>query len=78
MSKTDYSVIDGLIIQKISKGANTFMKIDNGDVYREAHRLQDETKSPAFRIIDRRLQSLRKRGLISYTTKDKWTTHDQP
>ena len=77
MSNTDYSVIDGLIIQKIREGANTFMKIDSGDVYREAQRLQDETKSPAFRVIDRRLQSLRKRGLIVYTTKDKWTTNEQ-
>jgi hypothetical protein len=70
---TDYSKMDNLILESIAYGAKTFSTIDNGDVYREAQRLQDETGGPAFRIIDRRLQALRKKGLIQYTTKEKWS-----
>ena len=76
MSKPDYSVMDELILTKIRNGYNTFAKIDGGDVYREAQRLQDETKTPAFRVIDKRLQALRKKGVIKYTTKDKWTANE--
>lgn len=74
---TDYSVMDELILTKIRKGYNMFAKIDGGDVYREAQRLQDETKTPAFRVIDKRLQALRKKGVIKYTTKDKWTVTEE-
>jgi len=68
--------MDELILTKIRKGYNTFAKIDGGDVCREAQRLQVETKTPAFRVIDKRLQALRKQGVIKYTTKDKWTANE--
>lgn len=72
-SKTDYTNLDMLIQERIAAGKNTFMKIDGGPVYEEASRLAEETGSPAFRIIDRRLQAQRKKGLIKYTTAEKWT-----
>lgn len=73
--KTDYSYLDMLIQQSIADGNNTFSKIDSGEVYKQAQFLEGQTKSSAFRIIDRRLQALRKKGLIKYTTKEKWTVN---
>lgn len=68
----DYTKMDHLIIEKIKSGAKSFSAIDNGDVYREAQRLQDETGRPAFRVIDGRLQALRKKGLIIFNYKRQW------
>lgn len=72
-TKTDYSYLDMLIQERIAAGNNTFSKIDGGEVYKQAQWLEGQIKSPAFRIIDRRLQALRKKGLIKYTTAEKWT-----
>ncbi|AGN89479.1 hypothetical protein Eta_0033 [Serratia phage Eta] len=69
---TDYSKLDSMIIEKIKQGSRTFSQIDGGDVYHEAKRLQTDTGRSAMRIIDARLQYLRKKGLIQYTTKEKW------
>lgn len=74
-AKTDYTYLDMLIQERIAAGKNTFMQIDGGTVYSEADRLAKEAGSPAFRIIDRRLQALRKKGLIKYTTAEKWTVN---
>ncbi|WP_338510162.1 hypothetical protein [Erwinia aphidicola] len=68
----DYTKMDQLIIEKVKDGANTFSKIDGGGVYEEAKRISMETGGDSFRVIDRRLQALRKRGVIEYTTKEKW------
>ncbi len=72
-AKVDYTELDEMIKDRISRGKNTFMLIDGGDVYTEATRLSIITGGEEFRIIDRRLQALRKRGEIKYTTKEKWT-----
>jgi len=69
---TDYSKLDALIIEKIKSGARTFSQIDGGAVYDEVTRLSAETGSDSFRYIDRRLQALRKKGVLIYTTQDKW------
>ncbi len=69
---TDYSKLDSMIIEKIKNGSRTFSQIDGGGVYDEAQRLHELSGRKAFRIIDDRLQSLRKKGLIQYTTKEKW------
>lgn len=74
-TKTDYTYLDMLIQKRIADGNNTFSKIDGGEVYKQAQWLEGQTKSSAFRIIDRRLQALRKKGLIKYTTAEKWTVN---
>lgn len=74
-NKMDYTFLDTLIQERIAAGKNTFMKIDGGPVYAEAVRLANITGRPAFRIIDRRLQAMRKKGLIKYTTAEKWTVN---
>ncbi|MDP8797533.1 hypothetical protein QZQ15_05915 [Serratia marcescens] len=68
----DYSKLDSMIVEKIKTGSRTFSQIFGGDVYDEAQRLHEMGGRTAFRIIDDRLQSLRKKGLIQYTTKEKW------
>jgi hypothetical protein len=71
--KTDYALLDALIQERIAAGNNTFMLIDGGKVFKEASRLEAEINSAAFRIIDRRLQALRKKGFIKFSTAEKWT-----
>lgn len=70
--KIDYTDLDDMIRSRIADGKNTFMQIDGGGVYEEANRLAGLTGRKAFRIIDCRLQAMRKRGDIRYTTKSKW------
>ncbi|EMF03318.1 hypothetical protein [Serratia marcescens] len=69
---TDYSKLDSMIIEKIKAGSRTFSQIESGGVYSEANRLHKLSGRQAIRIIDGRLQFLRKKGLIQYTTKEKW------
>ncbi len=61
-SKADYTFLDMLIQESVASGNNTFAKIDTGEVNKQAKLLEQQIKSEAFRIIDRRLQALRKRG----------------
>ncbi|KAB0556204.1 hypothetical protein [Pantoea stewartii] len=72
-SKADYTFLDMLIQESVASGNNTFAKIDTGEVNKQAKLLEQQIKSEAFRIIDRRLQALRKKGLIKYSTVEKWT-----
>lgn len=72
-SKADYTYLDMLIQESVASGNNTFAKIDTGEVHKQAKLLEQQIKSEAFRIIDRRLQALRKKGLIKYSTAEKWT-----
>ncbi|WP_394551536.1 hypothetical protein C1N58_12515 [Pantoea sp. SGAir0180] len=72
-SKADYTYLDMLIQESVASGNNTFAKIDSGDVHNQSKLLEQEIKSEAFRIIDRRLQALRKKGLIKHSKAEKWT-----
>ncbi len=74
--KVDYTPLDEMIKARIASGQNTFMLIGRGAVHHEANRLSRITGGEGFRIIDRRLQALRKKGFINYTTKNKWTISD--
>lgn len=70
--KADYSYLDMMIQQRIAAGANTHRQIDGGEVYKQARWLSEATGREAFRIIDGRLQAMRKKGLIKYSTAEKW------
>lgn len=72
-SKADYTKLDELIKQKISSGKKTFASIDGGAVAEEAKRVASISGGEAYRVIDRRLQVLRKAGVINYGTTTKWT-----
>ncbi len=62
----DYQHIDSLILERVGQGAKTFSAIDGGFVYLEAKNLSELTGRQAFRIIDSRLQALRKKGFIRF------------
>jgi len=62
-----YEKLDHLIISIISNSQGASLsKVTSGDVYVEAQRIAQATKREEFRVIDGRLQALRKRGLIAY------------
>jgi hypothetical protein len=58
-----YPVLDSRIIAAILEGRNP---IYSRPVVEEADRIADLTGSQGFRVIDRRLQALRKAGKIRF------------
>ncbi|MGU7780490.1 hypothetical protein [Burkholderia sp. PU8-34] len=68
---TKYVTLDALILNSIDDVPKRFNAIETGDVRAESVRLAKEETSPrtrgapvAWRIVDRRLQALRKAGKI--------------
>lgn len=59
----DQAKVDKLILCCVERGANTFAAILSA--------VPDRHKF--YRIIDRRLQALRKKGALTYTRKAGWT-----
>lgn len=64
MKSTQYDAIDALIIAAVRKRYVT--PLYDNDVRAEADRLKSETGRDAMRIIDGRLQALRRRGVIAF------------
>ncbi|WP_413730845.1 hypothetical protein [Sodalis sp. RH22] len=66
-----YDDLDALILIKISDTPKTFSGIFGGAVEKECIKIaaSEYDISPAFRILDRRLQALRKKELIASTSK---------
>lgn len=62
-----YEKIDAMIVESIRflREAN-FSVLSSGDVMDEAIRIANCTGRESFRVIDGRLQALKKRGLIRY------------
>lgn len=76
---SQYDKIDHLIVEAIKSGASKFEAINAGAVNGEAERLHLEDRKvrgpnakPPLRIIDSRLQALRKRGLIEHAKGRGW------
>jgi hypothetical protein len=69
-----YKKLDSLIVAKIKDRKELlFANLMSGDVFIEAERIASATKRKPFRLIDARLQALRKRGLILCRGKT-WST----
>ena len=67
---TKYNELDSKILTKISGHPTPFSSLYVKDVAEECIRLATEENKPEpFRILDRRLQALRKAGMIRSTTK---------
>lgn len=69
-----YDFIDSLIVSQIAAGSFTFSDIyfgkpgsGNKGVYGECCNLVEGSQEPA-RVLDRRLQALRKKGVIHYNS----------
>lgn len=74
--KHDYTTLDAAIIRRITEAAPaSFSEVFsfNSDTMKEADALAaaDFENSEAWRIVDRRLQALRKAGKIKYQRKSK-------
>ncbi len=68
-----YDKLDGLIVDAIKAGSNSFHLIFNRKrVLDEAHRISGATGRDTDRIVDSRLQALRKRGAIKYLHYRGW------
>lgn len=72
MSK--YQELDAALISAIKNGADTMSALDSNKkvhALTKPHQVKDRWGhlTPEFRIIDRRLQALRKAGLIAYHSK---------
>ncbi|MCE9762344.1 hypothetical protein [Citrobacter portucalensis] len=71
MSK--YEKLDRLIMNKIGGHPTPFHQIFVRDVEEESKRIAEEDGSCyPFRFVDRRLQSLRKKGVIRNVTGKGW------
>ena len=70
---SQYEKIDVLIVDAIKGGCRSFSSIFSGrSLFDEAMRLSHAIGRDAQRIVDGRLQALRKRGLIVYVTGWGW------
>ncbi|MEK7916605.1 hypothetical protein AAB988_29630 [Burkholderia contaminans] len=71
-----YEKLDALILEAISETPKKFISVNAGQVRVESERLSKEESRPhicgevvGWRIVDRRLQALRKAGKIRSTSK---------
>ncbi|WP_234775225.1 hypothetical protein [Paraburkholderia tropica] len=75
--KTNYAEFDAAVLNRISDKPKTFTELFDSPIQRACEEIANEpnARRPAtygaspYRILDRRLQALRKRGLIEWTTK---------
>ena len=70
---SQYDKLDSLIVDAIKGGCHSFSAIFNSrKVFDEAVRVSFDVGRDTHRIVDGRLQALRKRGLIVYVTGWGW------
>jgi hypothetical protein len=69
-----FKEIDDAIVAKIGQGCTQFAQLSrNAELEELAKPLTDGMYSYAWRVIDRRLQALRKAGRIAYDRKAGWS-----
>lgn len=71
----DYKNFDAKLLERIQRKAANFTQLStymNADA-EAIVRAQGGNDRDAFRVTDRRLQALRKRGLIKYAGKSGWS-----
>lgn len=76
MMAHDYTELDSAIIERVSKGCVSFTAL-SGSVSKPSEALATNDPAPGWRIVDRRLQALRKAGRIRYQRKPEgWVLGD--
>ncbi|MBU9293054.1 hypothetical protein KTD18_16015 [Burkholderia multivorans] len=65
MSK--YETLDAMLLSVLADGPSQFIDLQNGALWAECRRLESVTGSDDFRILDRRLQALRRAGKIRFS-----------
>ena len=69
---SQYDNLDSLILAELKSGSRTFAFLNAGLVRCECDRLERAGCGESFRILDRRLQALRKKAKIEFDTKNGW------
>ncbi len=70
---TKYARLDDAILRAIGDTPLKFADIFDAQIWGECKRIADEDgKVQAFRVLDRRLQALRKLGVIKHVTGKGW------
>ena len=72
MQKRNYSDFDKQIVSLITGGKSNFSQLV-AKLETEAKQFCDKPSDEPFRVVDRRLQALRKSGKIEYDTKNGWS-----
>jgi len=72
-----YNRLDEALIDNINSGSTRLVFVSGGAAGDEAASLAILTGVVGWRIIDRRLQALRKAGRISFRSRDGWTIPEQ-
>lgn len=71
MSKPDYAAFDAELLRLIARGFNNFTALHTPEIRKLAQRFTSYS-SDTSRVIDRRLQALRKAGKITYSHHGGW------
>jgi hypothetical protein len=66
-----YQKLDAALIESVKSGANTFAKL-RVECSREACSVPVEIRDGGYRMIDQRLQALRKKGKVAFNSKTGW------
>ena len=64
----DYTELDNAILARVAEGCVSFTAL-SGAVSKHSEALAKNDPAPGWRIVDRRLQALRKAGRIRYQRK---------
>lgn len=64
---SQYERLDALIISILANGPWQFAELPRGALWAECRRLKSATGSDDFRILERRLQALRRAGRIRFS-----------
>lgn len=73
--KTDYTLFDRSVLSHVSAGKSQFYQISAGGLLHFANELAGKDArgdDMGWRLIDRRLQALRKAGKLTYDRKTGW------
>lgn len=68
---TDYAEFDAALLALIGGGMRSFAALV-AHLQSQAKAFCTDAKQELFRVVDRRLQSLRKKGKVAYDTKTGW------
>ncbi len=76
--KRDYTIFDAVLTSLVGKGVSKFRDVErNKELLSMAAELNDGDSVTAFQVIDRRLQALRKKGVIEHDAREGWILRRQ-
>lgn len=74
---SQFQQLDDLIVARLAgKGIQFTPLFSSNDVRKESQRLGDALGREPFRVLDGRLQALKRKGMISYGTKTGWVKNE--